>query len=672
MHTSKFLLKYFVIIGLFQTSFYATTINVPGDYGTIQEALNNASSGDVVLVAQGTYYENIFWPETNGIKLMSVGDSSNTIIDGSGISSVIYINPQTSTIDTSTLIQGFKITNGGNVTYGGGIFTKTASPKILNVWIHNNYADKGGGVYAEANGIIIENSRISNNNVLLAGGGLYFDHSSNSARLKNCTIENNTTRYDQNGATSSGGGIYLDYSELKISDCSFISNKANEWGGAINSFRNNILTINNCNFESNTVSSIAGFYGGAIWCYSTLYMSNSEIINNSAPSGGGIAINNAQATITNTKIINNTSTISHVYGGGGIYIDRGTLNYENIIIANNTTGRDGGGIWIRSGSSLLPVTNGIITIVYNSADNFGGAMRTNVDNTIHLKNATIVDNSSIDNLDGCYFLNASGSTISFTDVNFLNNGYSIFNTDNSILINASNLYWGHSTGPYHPAQNTSGLGDSTNFFVNVTPWLNEPSITAPPIPASNVLISDFGSGFVSLSWDASLIGDLAGYKIYYDTDNEDYPYRFSVDAGNVTSFTIDNITATAKYFFAVVVYDIDGNESWFTKADTSVYLATENSRDIPNSINLYNLPNPFNPSTTIHYNIPIDSRVNLTIYDMLGRKVNQLISSNQPLGNHSIKWNGTDLYGNLVSAGIYFYQLKIGDFVQTKKMLLLR
>lgn len=165
---------------------------------------------------------------------------------------------------------------------------------------------------------------------------------------------------------------------------------------------------------------------------------------------------------------------------------------------------------------------------------------------------------------------------------------------------------------------------------------------------------------------------MAGYKIYYDTDDEDFPYRFSVDAGNVTSFTIDNITATANYFFAVVAYDTEGNESWFTKANESVYLAIEESTNLPNSISLTNFPNPFNPSTTIHYTLPEESQATISIYNLLGKRVAQLNSSKQSSGSHSIQWNGTDRQGNSVPAGIYFYQLQAGDFVQTKKMVLMK
>lgn len=85
-----------------------------------------------------------------------------------------------------------------------------------------------------------------------------------------------------------------------------------------------------------------------------------------------------------------------------------------------------------------------------------------------------------------------------------------------------------------------------------------------------------------------------------------------------------------------------------------------------------NYPNPFNPTTTIHYTLPKESVVNITIYDMLGRNVHEFISHKQFAGNHSVQWSGTDRNGTPVSAGIYLYQLQAGDFVQTKKMLLLK
>ena len=85
-----------------------------------------------------------------------------------------------------------------------------------------------------------------------------------------------------------------------------------------------------------------------------------------------------------------------------------------------------------------------------------------------------------------------------------------------------------------------------------------------------------------------------------------------------------------------------------------------------------NYPNPFNPVTTLRYDLPENSHVNITIYDMLGRQVKNLINQTQDAGYRSVHWNATDDYGSPVSAGIYLYQIQAGEFVLTKKMVLLK
>ena len=83
-------------------------------------------------------------------------------------------------------------------------------------------------------------------------------------------------------------------------------------------------------------------------------------------------------------------------------------------------------------------------------------------------------------------------------------------------------------------------------------------------------------------------------------------------------------------------------------------------------------PNPFNPMTTFRYDLQEDAMVNITIYDMLGRIVNNLVSSQQSAGYKSVRWNATNDAGSPVSAGLYLYMIQAGDFRQTKKMVLLK
>jgi hypothetical protein len=94
---------------------------------------------------------------------------------------------------------------------------------------------------------------------------------------------------------------------------------------------------------------------------------------------------------------------------------------------------------------------------------------------------------------------------------------------------------------------------------------------------------------------------------------------------------------------------------------------------LPRKFKLYPAyPNPFNPVTTLHYDLPEDALVNITIYDMMGRIINNLVNSTQNSGYKSVQWNANNSAGLPVSAGMYFYSIQAGDFKQIKKIVLLK
>jgi len=131
-----------MLLGLFISAF-AETLTIPDDYSTIQAGLNAADSSDTVYVKAGTYQENIFWPDKNGIKLIGE-DSSNTVIDGGGNGSVFNIALEKPKIDTTILIKNFTIQNGGNVKYGGGLFLKNVNLILIELYIkYNKSSDYG-------------------------------------------------------------------------------------------------------------------------------------------------------------------------------------------------------------------------------------------------------------------------------------------------------------------------------------------------------------------------------------------------------------------------------------------------------------------------------------------------------------------------------------------------
>jgi hypothetical protein len=89
------------------------------------------------------------------------------------------------------------------------------------------------------------------------------------------------------------------------------------------------------------------------------------------------------------------------------------------------------------------------------------------------------------------------------------------------------------------------------------------------------------------------------------------------------------------------------------------------------SVNSYSLsnnyPNPFNPSTKISWQLPVRGQVSLKVYDVLGNEVATLVNEEKPAGIYEVAFNASDL-----SSGVYFYQLKTGNFISTKKMILLK
>ena len=132
----------------------------------------------------------------------------------------------------------------------------------------------------------------------------------------------------------------------------------------------------------------------------------------------------------------------------------------------------------------------------------------------------------------------------------------------------------------------------------------------------------------------------------------------------------------SQYYWLVEALDSDGfvvgsnenNPNYMVVGTLSI-----DGADIPEVFALHqNYPNPFNPVTTLRYDLPEDALVNITIYDMMGRQVKTLINDQQTAGYRSIQWNATNDYGKPVSAGVYLYQIRAGEFVQTKKMVLLK
>jgi hypothetical protein len=136
--------------------------------------------------------------------------------------------------------------------------------------------------------------------------------------------------------------------------------------------------------------------------------------------------------------------------------------------------------------------------------------------------------------------------------------------------------------------------------------------------------------------------------------------------GNVNSIANTYIRAVTSDSSGYLFVGTEGGGVFRSvEPTTSVREITD---DVPTSFSLeQNYPNPFNPSTTIQFTLPCPIYVTLKVYNTLGEEVVTLISENLPAGKHQAEWNPHGLAG-----GIYFYRLRAGGFVETKKLVLIK
>ena len=188
---------------------------------------------------------------------------------------------------------------------------------------------------------------------------------------------------------------------------------------------------------------------------------------------------------------------------------------------------------------------------------------------------------------------------------------------------------------------TLGVANNSESFDDFKGNIKNLSIFTTNITSGNADLINSGKDPVT---DLSLSQDMSGYWKLNAFEN----------AGEKT----------------INVYALDGSKNITIDASS---LNIDQNTLIPNDYKLHsNYPNPFNPTTTIQFDIPKEINVELIVYDIMGNTVSELINTKLNPGYHKVLWNGTDNFGNYVSAGLYVYQIKAGDYINTQKMLFIK
>lgn len=373
---------------------------------SIQAGFDSCSADDTVLVGPGTYYENIVWPNVQGLDLISEYGPDTTIIDGGGTSNVIKI---TTGVDSMTTINGFTLTNGLGY-FGGGIECRYCSATIVNNVLTGNTAVwDGGGIYCNSASPSITNNTITNNTVSHHDGGGIACYNNSLASITGNTISYNTAPRD-------GGGIYCDNSSPVIMNNTIANNTILSYeeeasGGGIACYNNSSAMI-----MGNTITANTAIYrGGGIHCDNAsptitgnIIASNTAHCLQTQARGGGICCYNNSLPIIS---VNSITMNSADHDGGGIYCHNSAPTISgNTITDNNANNGNGGGIYCTiylSYDSFPTITANFITM--NTADGGGGVLCDNISPII--TDNTITDNIAASHGGGIYCFDNSSPTI---------------------------------------------------------------------------------------------------------------------------------------------------------------------------------------------------------------------------------------------------------------------
>ncbi len=254
----------------------------------------------------------------------------------------------------------------------------------------------------------------------------------------------------------------------------------------------------------------------------------------------------------------------------------------------------------------------------------------------------------------------------------------------------------------------TGLAENTTYYFAIKTADEVPNWSAlsnvasgattvdqtPPSAVTDLQASaGTSTGTISLSWtapgDDGLLGTVTTYEIRYSNDsltdaNWESATVFAfpptpLPSGLPQSATLPNLTPGSTYYVAMKAWDDAGNSSPMSNCDTAVAkldisLGNDETDDgLPKEYVLaQNYPNPFNPTTQISVSLPRAGATSLTVFNSAGQQVATLLDGTLSAGEHTVEWDGTDDRGRHVATGVYYYRLAAGDFVQTRKMMLLK
>ncbi|HPR16812.1 MAG TPA: T9SS type A sorting domain-containing protein [Candidatus Cloacimonadota bacterium] len=383
----------------------------------------------------------------------------------------------------------------------------------------------------------------------------------------------------------------------------------------------------NCIIDGNGTGSVIGYECWEIVHDSTNVIKNFTIQNGYSSQGAGIYLRSENQFILENLIVKDNCQHGipnfdftengrySIEGGGGIFLDnRSSPIIRNVEVIDNYSEFDGAGLFTYEHSQPILIN---VLIADNYTCTSGAGIACECWSDISLTNVTIANNVAAENGGGVY----------------------IYGGANNFLQSVNSIFWNNLPEEIH-----FDIAGSNNSAVTIS-------------------YSDVEEG------EAGIITNGYGIVNWLDGNIDDDPLFEDSASGN---YHLDELSPCIDAGDPASPLDPDG-----TMADMGAFYFDQSigieEMEIPtNKFSLSNFPNPFNPSTTITFSIDPNEPYELTIYNIKGEKVKQLVSDQVSAGQHTVIWNGEDDSGKLVSSGIYFYKLKVGNQESIKRMLLLK
>ncbi len=291
------------------------------------------------------------------------------------------------------------------------------------------------------------------------------------------------------------------------------------------------------------------------------------------------------------------------YGGGGISCSSSNPIFSNMIITGNKADGGGGGIFFYNDHAILSNV-----IICNNYARFGGGVWCRHSAPI-LLNVSICDNSAISEGGGLY-----------CDI-----------SSKPSLVNS--IIWYNLLGSIH-----TDIGDTVDAFY-----------------------SDIQGG-----WPG--VGNIEANPMFVDTSLSDYRLLEGspcIDKGVQDTMIVYN-NGQDTLIVPAMTFMGSAPDMGAYEFDPATRITSQPNVPLRYSLD-QNYPNPFNLTTVISYQLPVNSKVDLSIYNLLGQKVATLVNKKQPTGGYQVEWDAINL-----STGVYYYKLQTGEFQQVKKMILMK